>query len=194
MARPREFDIDEALSQAMVVFWEQGYRSCSLDNLIEAMSVSRQSIYCAFGDKHSIFLKVLELYRKENLTAIGEMLKEQGSPITVLHSFLSYAITPADERNCPEGCLVMNTALEFGTSDSAVTAEIQKMLSGMERLLVQIVARGQSVGEISIRTDASSVARILLNSLCGIRVLQKAGTSQKELKNIANALMLILAA
>ncbi len=44
MARPREFDIDEALDAAMGAFWEGGYEATSMANLMEAMDLQKGSI------------------------------------------------------------------------------------------------------------------------------------------------------
>jgi TetR/AcrR family transcriptional repressor of nem operon len=48
MARPREFDIDEALERAMNVFWSKGYEGASLQDLLDAMNIARGSLYKAF--------------------------------------------------------------------------------------------------------------------------------------------------
>ena len=62
MARPREFDIDQALDRAMGVFWEKGYEGASLQDLLEAMKIARGSLYKAFDDKRGIYLASLDRY------------------------------------------------------------------------------------------------------------------------------------
>ncbi|HRV92857.1 MAG TPA: helix-turn-helix domain-containing protein, partial [Anaerolineae bacterium] len=60
MARPREFDENEVLDKAMDLFWQKGYEATSIQELLTAMGISRGSLYDAFGDKHALFLAVLE--------------------------------------------------------------------------------------------------------------------------------------
>ena len=54
--RPREFDMDKALDQAIRVFSEQGYHATSIGDLIDAMGLASGSIYKAFRDKRAVFL------------------------------------------------------------------------------------------------------------------------------------------
>ncbi|MEA2965178.1 MAG: TetR/AcrR family transcriptional regulator, transcriptional repressor for nem operon, partial [Alphaproteobacteria bacterium] len=59
MARPREFDRDEALERAMSVFWSKGFAATSTSDLVEAMQIGRQSMYDSFGDKRALYLEAL---------------------------------------------------------------------------------------------------------------------------------------
>src|SRR5207237_3295974 len=62
VGRPRAFDVDEALDQALRVFWRKGYEGASLPDLTKAMGINRPSLYAAFGNKESLFRKALERY------------------------------------------------------------------------------------------------------------------------------------
>eukprot|EP01037_Dinobryon_pediforme_P037513 gene37513-45029_t len=65
--RPREFDIDEALGQALLVFWRNGYEAASMTELTSAMGITKPSLYAAFGNKEQLFHKALDLYEREKL-------------------------------------------------------------------------------------------------------------------------------
>ena len=60
--RPRAFDINEALKNALQVFWQKGYEGTSLEDLTKAMNINRSSLYTTFGNKEQLFYKVLDLY------------------------------------------------------------------------------------------------------------------------------------
>ena len=62
MARPREFDMDEALDAAISTFWTQGYEATSMTDLMEATGLHKGSLYKAFDDKHDLFMKSLSRY------------------------------------------------------------------------------------------------------------------------------------
>jgi len=66
--RPREFDADVVIERAMGIFWSRGYHGTSLPDLLEATKLSRGSLYSAFGDKHTLFLRALDRYVDDALT------------------------------------------------------------------------------------------------------------------------------
>src|SRR6204780_4587362 len=62
--RPRAFEPETALTQAMDVFWQGGFAATSLDDLSAATGLNRPSLYGAFGDKRAIYLQAYRQYRK----------------------------------------------------------------------------------------------------------------------------------
>ena len=62
MGRPKEFDVEEALSSAMNVFWSQGFKAASLSDLTTSMKISKSSFYETFGSKHDLFLSTIDYY------------------------------------------------------------------------------------------------------------------------------------
>ncbi len=65
MARPREFDIEEAVEGAMQIFWRQGYGATNLPDLLTAMGLTRGSFYKAFKDKRAVYLAALQRYDEQ---------------------------------------------------------------------------------------------------------------------------------
>src|SRR5579859_7138490 len=76
MGRPREFNFDEALDRALEVFWRKGYEGTSIPDLTEAMGINRPSLYAAFGNKESLFNKVLDRYTEKSGIHVRKALNE----------------------------------------------------------------------------------------------------------------------
>jgi TetR/AcrR family transcriptional repressor of nem operon len=186
MARPREFDIDRALEQAMRVFWEQGYQGTSVGDVMEAAAVQKQSLYCAFGDKHSLFVKSLELYRTQVLAQIKGIVDRTDSPLDAVARVMRFAIEQAAAGKCPKGCLGANTALELGMRDPEAITEVRNMFRGMEKVLGETIKKGQEKGEITTRFQSGLIAQHLLNTLNGIRILERTGASAARLNAIVD--------
>jgi TetR/AcrR family transcriptional repressor of nem operon len=58
--RPREFDMDDALDQAIRIFRERGYNATSIGDLTDAMGLASGSLYKAFKDKREMFLAAFD--------------------------------------------------------------------------------------------------------------------------------------
>jgi len=62
LGRPLEFDPDKAIDSAMEVFWCKGYEATSMTDLLNAMDLSKSSLYHTFGSKQRLFERCLTQY------------------------------------------------------------------------------------------------------------------------------------
>jgi TetR/AcrR family transcriptional regulator, transcriptional repressor for nem operon len=184
MARPRQFDTDKALDNAMRVFWEHGYQATSVQDLMKAAGVQKQSLYSAFGDKRSLFLKCLNLYTKQILSEIQRMLNETDSALKGIERVMRFVTQASKSKSCPPGCLMANTALELGLSDPDVAAEIRSMFRGVEKILAAAVSKAQAQGEIDKSLNCVAIAQSLANTISGIRILEKTGVSKQQVRTV----------
>ena len=76
--RPRAYDPQTALQRATDRFWKSGYSGTSLDELSAETGMNRPSLYAAFGDKHTLYLKALASYWQLSLMAMREALADGG--------------------------------------------------------------------------------------------------------------------
>jgi AcrR family transcriptional regulator len=173
-----------ALDKAMRVFWRHGYRATSLQDVIKAAGVQKQSLYGAFGDKRSLFLKCLNLYAKQTLFEIQRMLDAADSPLEGIGCVMRYASRPPDLKNCPAGCLMANTALELRLDDPGIAKEIRRMFRDLEKMLAVAVRRAQEHGQIRKSLDSFAVAQSLANTINGIRILEKTGASKQQVQTV----------
>lgn len=194
MARPREFDPDEALGAVMRVFWEQGYEGSTFDDLTKAADVRKQSLYGAFGDKRSIFLQSLAVYRKETLAQVQAILDATGSPLEGIARLLRHAAHSPGPKEGPAGCLMANTALELGPHDPEVAAEVRRMFRATEAALTAAVKKGQDRGEITTRFAAAAIGQSLANTMNGLRILQNTGATGPQLKTVVEMALAMIAA
>ena len=69
--RPREFDLDDAVRDALEVFRQRGYHGASMVDLVQGTRVSRGSLYKAFPDKRSLFFAASSVCRKPISRCVG---------------------------------------------------------------------------------------------------------------------------
>src|SRR5271156_6018309 len=120
MARPKEFDQEEALRMAIHLFSQQGFAATSTDELMRVMDIGRQSMYDTFGDKRALFLSALELYVTESVHSIGVELDRNGSGLSAVRNAL-VSFAERKDLSGSEGCMGLNAIGEFGQRDADVT-------------------------------------------------------------------------
>src|SRR3954454_16199709 len=105
--RPRSFDELEALEKATQVFWSKGYDGVTIDDLVAGMGVGRPSLYAVFGDKRTLFLRVLRAYaEKKGARAAKALLSPPGLRDSIV-GFLRYNVGSATEKGSARGCLLL---------------------------------------------------------------------------------------
>ncbi|OPA73443.1 TetR family transcriptional regulator [Paenibacillus selenitireducens] len=181
MSRPREFDVDRVLHQSMEVFWNKGFKSTSYEDLTRTTGVKKQSLYCIFNDKRALFLKALVHYREQYIEILEKLEAQEMSPVDKLESLRDSLL---NEEATYRGCLMVNSALEFGTEDDQVTREIELMFAEAEQILEKIVISGQEQQLITTRFSSRELASYLNNAILGTRIQEKSGASREQIKAV----------
>jgi AcrR family transcriptional regulator len=96
----------------MDVFWSRRYHAAALPDLVPTMKLSRGSLYAAFGDKHSLFLRALDRSVADALTRMDIELDPRRAPVDGLRAFLSGYVDRASGANGRLGCLLVATATD----------------------------------------------------------------------------------
>src|ERR1041384_7053746 len=110
MARPRSFDEAKVLDAAREQFARTGYAATSLDDLMKATGLGKGSLYGAFGDKHQLFLRVLEGYRVDSVSDVRSALDGCAEPVVDrVRALLRGAAHSATTR----GCMLVNSTAEL---------------------------------------------------------------------------------
>lgn len=182
--RPREFDYDQALDQAMHVFWKKGYEGTSMPDLTEAMNMNRPSIYSSFGNKEELFKKALDRYLQKWEVTFRDRLNAP----TLKEALENVLCGVATSFSCPEtpkGCMTVQGTL-VGSDDSlAVRREATKRRAQLVGLLQERIERAQKDGDLSRDTDAKGLAQFFATVLHGMSVQSASGVSKGDLHGIA---------
>ena len=179
MARPRQFRPDAVLDAAQRVFHERGYEGTSVRALVDATGLSRSSLYGAFGDKHGLFLAVLDRY-----AAAGQAAAEAAcggrDPLADVRALLEQSAT-ADG-----GCLLVNAAGEVGARDAATAARAAAARAALDGRFEALVRQAQADGTADASRPAPALARFLTGAVFGLRALQTAGASREALADVVD--------
>jgi len=186
--RPREFCVDEALAQALRVFWEKGYEGTSLNDLTKAMGITRPSLYAAFGNKESLFRKALDLYETEKLAYIRRALEQptaRGVAETMLRGSVDNVMSVS--VNEPHGCMGVITSVACGPESQSVREEVVKRGEAGKRALMERFDRAKAEGDLPAHVDTEGLMRVLIAMLQGISVQANQGSSRDELDRLVES-------
>ena len=166
--RPLSFDRELALEQAMLVFWQYGYDTTSLNDLTTAMGITPPSLYGAFGDKETLFLEAVQRYAEKHEEKASRILAEAPSAREAVKQLME---SVAIEHTCPQhppGCM-METVV---TNCTAASTHLQTVLTEMkERKKARFTARiqrGIDEGELPPGTSAETLADFYITILNGM--------------------------
>ncbi|SCD67250.1 transcriptional regulator, TetR family [Streptomyces sp. SolWspMP-sol7th] len=151
MARPREFDEHRVMLAVRDAFWDKGYAGTSMDDLLRASGLGKGSLYGAFGDKRSLFLRVLREYDDANLRALRERLAASARAIDFVREF---ALGPAGDPSgavARRGCLLANSNAELATSTPEVAAEARRSYGLIAATLTEALERARREGDLAPR-------------------------------------------
>jgi TetR/AcrR family transcriptional repressor of nem operon len=179
--RTKEFETGDALDAAMHLFWRKGYAATSLRDLLDGMGIGYGSFYNAFGDKHALFLASLDRFRELRTSWIDEVLENSG--LGGIEEVFRRTVDGLVGFEPRRGCLLANTAVELGPHDAEVAAKISRYVRHTEAVFERAVIRAQEAGEIPADRDPRALARFLVNTLHGLRVLARAGTDRAVLED-----------
>ena len=193
MARPRQFNVDDALMAAMQAFWRRGYDATSLADLMAATGLQKGSLYQAFGDKHALFMMALGRYLEQRAQAQRQALAQASSPKEALLVWLSEAIDVAsDPQRDGQGCMAVNTIVELAPHDPQAAQRLEDHVQRIIQRLAEIISEGQRLGELRRDVDAHDLSQCLLIFLTGLTASLRGPldkTTAQRLAQIALQLM-----
>ncbi|WP_158902192.1 TetR/AcrR family transcriptional regulator [Burkholderia sp. L27(2015)] len=173
MARPREFDETAVLDVATQCFWNRGYEATSVRDLAENMGMTGASLYNAFGDKRSLYRRVLDHYVQSSFGDRVERFEGNLPPRAAIDAFFEEIVEASLGDKQRKGCMLVNSALELAPHDLDFQRAIAKVLVRVEAFFCRCVLAGQRAGTISSAQSAADLARLLLGVLLALRVLAR---------------------
>ncbi|GAA2065219.1 TetR/AcrR family transcriptional regulator [Streptomyces albiaxialis] len=187
MARPKQFDPEIAVDQAMEVFWRKGYAATTPQDLVDALGIGKGSLYNTFGSKHALFERALRRYRDTQTAALVEMLDEPGPVKDRLRKVLKLlAETDLDDPD-RRGCMAVNATAELASVDETAAELARRMLDRTESAFRALIEEGQRSGEIAPGRDPAALGSLLMNTVVGMRIVARVAEGPERLDRVIDA-------
>ncbi len=190
---PRRFSADSALDAAMKVFWTKGFAGASLNDLTEAMGITRPSLYAAFGNKEALFFKALELYQSLRKDYLSNALQAP-TAWDVFEALLRGTLRTQLDEGQPRGCFMVLNGMLAGDEARPIRDEILRLQAVGRGLLAARFERAQREGDLLPTVDAGGLARFVQSLMHGIIMQGAAGASPSELEGLVESSLTMWAA
>lgn len=184
MPRIKQFKEEEVLEKAIAIFWEKGYHATSMQDLVDAMGISRASLYDTFGSKEELFERAFKSYRETTTKKVRSFLYSHGSVREGLGSLLEKAINDSLADTNHKGCFVVNTTTELAPKDPSICDSLCNNKVDMEQLFTDYIRTGIDQGEIPSDKDPQKIGSFFFALYSGLMVVAKVETDRQRLMRI----------
>ena len=183
--RPRAFEPETALAQAMDVFWSDGFAATSLDDISAATGLNRPSLYGAFGDKRALYLQAYGQYRKRVNESFAPLFAAREPLRVKLRRILTAALDLyLSGPDGPRGCFTVLSAASDVISDPDLHTLVSKAIDGTDRAFGRLFAEGRAAGELPTSADPRRLARMASATIHTLSVRARARVPRAEIEPI----------
>jgi AcrR family transcriptional regulator len=175
------------LQQVTDRFWRSGYSRTSLDEICAATGMNRPSLYAAFGDKHTLYLKALEGYWQLSLVAIREALADDDQTLdeALMRAYDGQLSIYFSGDGLPRGCFAIGTATTEAVDDPEIRSGLAEGLLALDADFEARIRMAQERGELKDGADPAALAVVASATLHTIAIRARAGFPRNELREIA---------
>lgn len=189
MARPRAFDEESVLDNAMNIFWSKGFEATSIQDLVEETGLNRASMYSSFGDKKALFLRVLDHYSQKISTARFAKLRDTADGReAIIATFREAGRTGCGEGR-HKGCLMVNSGMELAPHDPETASIAQASFRRVEDMFARALSRGVEHGTIARDKNIRSLSRFLTGSIQGVHLMARRGADKDTLDDYVDTIL-----
>ncbi len=176
--RPPQFDAQQVVSDAVTVFWRNGYEATSLADLESELGINRSTLYGSFGGKAGLYRTAVASYVETMETRLVAPLLSGTRGIADLLAFIERLRELLTDRTHPDGCLIVN-AMGSAHPPEAMRQYLANLHAGFDATL----RRAVELGEIPEAQCAANASSILISAI-GLNVAAKAGITGRELDDL----------
>lgn len=194
MGRPRNFDRDQAVDQALQLFWQHGYDATSLAQLKAGLGggISAPSFYAAFGSKEALFDECVQRYLATYAQVTECLWDDSLPPRQAIETALRQSTRMQCEDGHPKGCMVALGVMSAPSPENARVADgLTQSRLRTRAGIVACVERAVRLGQLPQHTQPAVMASVFDSFLQGVSLLARDGVPQATLDAAISQLLLV---
>jgi AcrR family transcriptional regulator len=171
----------------MTLFWQNGFRETSIDEIARAVGVKKPSLYAAFGDKGMLFRKVIERYKEKFSQPEMRALQDHDDIKQALNAFFDRGIAYASGKRTPKGCLLATAFADCALLPAPLAAEVKALVRESDRVMAQRLEQAVRCGQLPPDFDVKSTAIFLMSVMQALALRARAGETNANLHSVKRA-------
>jgi len=170
MPRPKIFDEQQIIEKIGHLFWRGDYSSISTDKNSSHTSLTKTSIYNAYGGKASLFKKVLNWYVADVLIE-GITVIENGSTVSeTVSELLRYFLVHPDIKLISRGCLPASNLVEIQYNEPKLFDYLCQKMDQISVMIQEFISAEQGAGRLRADANPAELAEYVITVLQSLRV------------------------
>lgn len=192
MPKVETFDRNQVLQNATEVFHIKGYNGTSMQDLVDATSLNRSSIYNSFGSKLGMFMEVLSHYYTNVKSKTDKRLVNAHNASDTIRSIFEIYLDDIRNDNDRKGCLIVNCKSEMANQDATIKSFMEQNQEQTLAMLEDVVYNGQMEKIFNQNQTPSQYALFLYTSIQGLRMTGILNKNEEDLKNLVHTILKVL--
>ncbi|GAA3607925.1 TetR/AcrR family transcriptional regulator [Flavivirga amylovorans] len=189
MPKVETFDKELVLKKATKVFHDKGYNATSMQDLVDATTLNRSSIYNSFGNKLDLFLECLKSYQDTYLIKISKTLNKADNSLHAIELLFDFYLKEIIEDKDDKGCLITNCTSEMANQEASIINFLSSNQNSFIGFLEDLVSKGQEESMINLNRTPNEYALYLFSSIQGFRTAGILISNKKALQTIAKIII-----
>ncbi|MGF1742959.1 TetR/AcrR family transcriptional regulator [Vibrio profundum] len=187
MPRTKSYDRNTVIDKAIDLFQRHGFAVASSQMLVETLGISRFSLYAEFESKQKLFKIALDRYNQTNVERNFSPLETPEAGLGEIRSLFRFFAQAIDGHAAGLGCLLCNTAVEFGPSDPSGEEFINKYFARITNAFYNALGNAERHGKLQGVVSLKEEADFLTTSILGLFVMLRANAPAQIVKSAVTA-------
>lgn len=180
----KQYNEEEVLDRATALFWQRGYEATSISDLVAVTGLNRGSLYTAFSDKRTLFIRSLRHYDKHYRCEFLAGIQSSLPPREAILELFRQLIASGQKGKNRKGCMMVNAALEMSSHDPEIDEIVNTSFKEVVSFIRRMVKAAQLDGSVAADISAKETSHVLFNMFLGLRVLSRAGPDQALMNTV----------
>jgi TetR/AcrR family transcriptional repressor of nem operon len=187
MGRKKTYDRDTLIARSVELFRDHGYQGTSTQMLVDGLEINRYSLYAEFGDKQTLFDAALARYNEAVIEPRFAPLEDPDAGLEQIRDVVEFYGSDGQRRGTGRGCLLCNTAVEYGAHDPSGAGFVPQYLARLSRAFRTALDNAHRRGELRATVDPHDEAELLTATVLGMFVMLRASAPATTIHAAARA-------